>query len=1096
MKLNYVLGRTGRGKTEYILEQIKTLVDQDKLCRVMVIVPEQATFRMERDLIEKCNLPGLFNLSVVSFDRLVHEILSATGGRTLSPLDFIGKTMVVRSLLDQHREALSVFGKSAGMPGFEIKMTEMLTEFKRQDVALPDLARTADMSLEPVTQQKLSDIALLYTAYTEKLSDQRLDSEDMISLAIEKAEETNFFNGAHVFVDGFDLLTSQLLRLLMTTIQQAANTTISFRKNTAASSDNMVFSPEEALYTTVSESAKAMGIKPNEIPLTAHQLEETKYTSTEILHLEQNLFSYPFVPFLGAPKDIHLSAFDSQGLEVKSVCAQIIRLVEGGIRFRDIALCVSDIDVYREALSFALNENSIPFFMDAKTKLMDTAFAEFLISLLDFLMYKDTADFIVHIKSGFLDIPQESLFAVENHIRRYQLKGYMLNYAFKNADTETEKARKTLTDPVFELMRSLKSAKTAESYGEDILTYLKACHVDETIEAFAKALEEGEDFTGAQVFSQVFEKISEIIHQACVMFQGQAVSFESFVSAIKAGLEAVEIAVIPPSTDDILVGDFSRTAFPPVKALFILGLNDGKIPTVSSASAILTDAEKLSLEKQGLRAGYRDRFFEERIRIYSVFSGPTQQLFLSYLNCGGKAADKPSVLVGRLQKIFPNLSVSAINPLAEVYPKLSKESLLRDLSFSLNQKLEGLTISPAWHDVYASFLSDPAWQPRIARILSRLKKTEKTELIEPKLAEQLYSPLTASITRVEKFYTCPMQYFLNYGIRLKKDELFEETTLEMGNFLHDCLQHFVKQIKEKSLQWGTLDDKKIGEISSHVLVHAKKTHNHGIFTEKRYAPIFERLSLDFTSAVHTIRDQLCDTAVSVYAAELTLKDTEYLKFSLENGAELRLTCKVDRVDTMKTENATAVRIVDYKLSGKPARLTDVYFGLNIQLLIYLKFVLEYFKTQGENVIIGGAFYYDLSLPFSKNIDPVVLLKEKRMNGFMVDSADINAAFSKLDGTDLVATQGSISSKTGEMNRRTKTIFNEQEFNTLFAYCENLMKKAFCEILSGQVTPLPYKDGQKTACENCDYQSICLFDADLDAYRVVETKDIQDFSTEE
>jgi len=1061
----------------------------------MVIVPEQATFRMERDIISACHLPGLFNVSVVSFDRLVHEILNTCGGRNLAPLDFIGKTMVVRSLLDTYRDELSVFGKSSAMPGFEIKMTEMLTELKRQDVGLDDLEKAPEMQLAPITQEKITDISLLYSAYYEKLKGQHLDSEDLIALATEKAEGQNFFSGATVFVDGFDLLTHQLLQLLMTAVSQAVSTTISIKRNEHPTHDEKAFQAEETLYFRISEAANKLGIKPKEVYLSAETLDKTKYRSEELLHLEQNLFAYPYTVYKDTPKDIQLSALDSQALEVTQTCAQMIDLIGSGYRFRDMAICVSDIDAYRESLAFALKENNIPYFMDAKTKLMDTAFAEFIISLLDFILYKDTADFLVHIKSGFLAVPDDDLFAVENYIRRYQLKGYTLNYAFKHSTPDTEKARKQLTNPVFELMRSLKSAQTAESYGEDVLTYLQLCQVDQTVEALAKDMEEQGDLAGAQVFAQIFEKIVEIIRQACVMFGGGEIAFDSFVSAIKAGLEAVEIAVIPPSTDDVLVGDFSRTVFPAVKALFILGLNDGKIPASPDASAILTDDEKQVLEKKGLRAGYRDRFFEERLRIYTVFSKPTEKLYLSFTNSAEKDTAKPSVLVGRMQKLFPALTPKISTPRESVSLSLCEESLFRGLSLSINQKLEGLAISDTWRDVYAYFNNQPHWQPRLSRVTRVLKTESKAESIDAHLAETLYTPLKASISRVERYYACPMKYFFDYGIKPQKDERFEETPLEMGNFLHACLHGFVQAAKKEKTEWGDFADDRLTLVAEAVCERVRKTHNQGILAEKALKPIYERLKLDFLSAVRTIRDQLSGTEVKVFAAEFKLDNAEYLNFTLENGVELKLTCKVDRVDVLNTGAASVVRIIDYKLSGKTASLKDVYYGLNIQLLIYLKFVAEYFKAQGENVILGGAFYYDLSLPLSDNISPENLLKEKRMNGYLVDDAALNETLSKLNGSNLVATQGSVT-KSGGLNKRTKTIFTAEQFDALFNHCENVMKQAFLKILSGDITPLPYKSGSEVPCDYCDYKSICLFDADLDAYRHIEEKDITDFGWKE
>jgi len=657
MEVEYIFGRSGSGKTKYIYSKIEKLLSANPQEKILVIVPEQATFRMERDIIENCELEGLFNMSVLSFDRLVYVLLSELGGRVYSPLDFIGKAMITRNILDSKKDELKVFSKSASKPGFEIKIAELFSELKRQDELLDTLLESKKLDLDQVTLDKLSDISLLFENYQNHIKDNELDSEDLINIAIEEAEESNFLLDANVFIDGFDLLTSQVLRLLLTVAKKSKNISLTFKMHEKEDSDKFVFEPEQKLFKMIDSAIKKLGKETIVKIITPKNIAETKYKSYEIKHLEKNLFAYPFVKYDKELVDISLNSFENKKFEVQDACSKIISLTDRGYRFKNIALCVSDMASYKIFIKSAFSENNIPYFLDSKTKLMQTSFAEFLVSLLDFLEYKDVEDFFIHVKSGFINVDIIDLYSLENYIKKYNIKGYMLKSNFKSADENVESTRNILAAPIFSLLTTIKKAKSTEQYGESILEYLRDLEVDKNIEDFSILLEERGELEASLIFSQVFDKIINIIHQSCLSFKGSVVDFSSFVSAIKAGMEAAEIAVIPPSTDEVLVGDFARTVFPDVKALLILGLNDGHIPTSPDNSAILTDLEKIKLEKQGVKAGYRDRFFEERMKIYTVFSKPSEKLFLSFSNSGKKGAEKPSVLIGRLLKIFSKLSI-------------------------------------------------------------------------------------------------------------------------------------------------------------------------------------------------------------------------------------------------------------------------------------------------------------------------------------------------------------------------------------------------------------------------------------------------------
>jgi ATP-dependent helicase/nuclease subunit B len=1086
--MEFVFGRCASGKTDYVLSKIGHLLKKDITENILLIVPEQSTFRMERKLVEDLNLDGLFNVSVLSFDRLVHVLLSLHGGRALESLDFIGKSMICRSVIDEKRDQLSVFSKSASKPGFEVKIAELFSELKRQDLSIDQLKSASELDISEVTKQKLHDIALLFDHYANHITQQKSDSEDLVNLAIEKAKNSSLIQGAYVFIDGFDLLTSQILRLLIQLIKNAYDVTITFRMNEIGDQDPKVFESEKKFYNLINEAISHLNIDTNIKVLKTG--EGRKTVSREVRHLEQNLFAYPFRKYDKALSDLSLFSYSDKDDEIKGLCSGIIDLIDSGYRYRDIAVCISDISSYQTKLSAYLSQNQIPHFLDAKRKMIQTSFAEFVMSLLDFLLYKDTSELLIHLKSGFIAADTNTLYRFENHIKRFAIKGYMLKYPFNN---DLEDFRKAVLSPILSMLDAVKHAQSAQEYGEHILTYFTHLNIEGNIEWFVDMLEKSGDNENALIFTQVFEKIIAIIDQCAISFAEGPIPFASFVSAIKAGLEAAEIGIIPPSTDEVLIGDFSRTVFPQVKALFILGLNDGKIPTTPDVSKILTETEKFQLQKNGINAGYRDRFFEERLKIYSVFSQPSDRLILSYHS--EASDDQPSVLIKRICMMFPTLQTDRIDSQMDIKMSLSKSLLFKQMSISLNHGLNGQTIAQGWRDVFDYFENDVDYSDKISILKQRLTKQTKTEYIGN--AKSLYNktqPLSTSVSRVESYYRCPFKYFLDYGIKPKINEPFVEDSRDIGNFLHGCLNLFVDALKEQNIRWSQVEDIKLLKICDDVIATVVDSHNEGIFNRTRqYDFMLARLKTEFVFAVRVIKRQLSDTDVTVYDSEFSLKNKEYLKLTLDDKTEISLVCKIDRIDTVDANEAKIIRIIDYKSSGKNVDLKEVYYGTNIQLLVYLKVLMAYFRSIGETPIIGGAFYYDLRLLALENNAESNIIKQKEMKGFIPASVDVNSRLSSLDANkSFVAMKGSIT-KNGELNKNVKTIFTSDEFDTLFKHSENLVKRAMREILNGHITPIPFSNANEKACTYCDYNSICLFDEQSDEYRIFDSKKIEDFN---
>jgi len=552
----------------------------------------------------------------------------------------------------------------------------------------------------------------------------------------------------------------------------------------------------------------------------------------------------------------------------------------------------------------------------------------------------------------------------------------------------------------------------------------------------------------------------------------------------------------------VMIGDLNHMKLPDIKAIFVLGVNDGVLPAAGDNGGLITDAEKKALAKEGIDIGARDPYEEEKIDIYSVFSKPRQQLFLSWaLSRGGEPA-KPAILIGRIKNIFPKIREKTDRSDGPPY-LLTPDGMFEDLVDTVRLRLDGAAVHEGWDDVLAWYLNDAAWRERIAKLKTPLCFENDEKTVSGELAAVLYGSLSGSVTRIETYYNCPFKHFMQYGLKPQPLREYEETPLDIGDFLHRCLHRFTQALLKRSISWADADADTIDELTAQSMERVTADHNEGILTDDvRYRVLGDRLAHELKTAVKIVQWQLKGTPVNVYGSEAAFginRPVPAYKVALDNGETYDFSGKVDRIDLMPTDKGRFLRIIDYKLNGKTFDLTGFFYGTDIQLFVYLKVMTAALKQKFPDIKPGGAFYFDLSIPLTEpdGADAVKRAAlERRMDGVVYDDPEAALLMNKKttpNGYLMDAAKIGITKKGRFHGRYADKIFSDAEWKAAFDHADGLIKNAIQNITAGDTAVLPYKEKDRTACDWCEYRPVCKFDEIYAgcAYRETEKKRKED-----
>lgn len=1099
MSLKIIYGKSGTGKSTYLFQEIAHKVNEkrkgkESFKKIYIITPEQFSFTAEKKLLDTIENEAVIEAEVLTFNRMAYRVLNETRRAKINHLSSCGKSMLIYHLLAEQKKNLKFIGKSS--ENVELVSTQ-ITEFKKHGITVETLKEVEETSNDQYLKSKLQDMIQIYEAYRQEIEEKYIDENDILTILANELERVKEFENCEIYIDEFVGFTKQEYDILRNLFRKN-NVTITVCIDDIDISDNPdtdIFYSNKQTLSRILKIANEENIKI-EKPVLLEKI--YRFKNKELEHLEQNIYAIPYKKYANSIEDIELFLAKNQYSEIEKVGEQIIKLVrDQKYRYRDIAVITKNTEEYASLCKSIFSKYHIPVFIDEKKDLSQSVLVRYLLAILNIFSKNWTYEAMFeYIKTGFLEIDSLDINILENYCLKWGIKGSKWHRGewnfYDESQEEQEKIlhiKEIIVPKLVNLRRQLSGKKNVKQITESLYQFLMENEIDKKLTQEIQKLNELGQLEKAKEYETSWKIVMDVFDEIILMLGEKEVTFEKYADILKIGLGNSGLGKIPGTQDQVTIGDVDRSRSHKVKAVFIIGLNDGVFPSVNKNEGFFNDNDREKLKENGaeLAKGTLEKLYDDNFNIYKAFSTAENKIYLSYAsaNLEGKSL-RPSILVNRIKKIFPNIKEASdvIEKNSEIITEETTfEELLSKLRyFADNGDFGREENSLRWIELYQYYSQNDRWKDRLENSLKAFGYTNNPEKIQASTIEKLYgNTLKTSISRLEQYKSCPFSYYLKYGLNLSEKNEFKIEAIDTGTLMHDIIDDFFEVLEERHISIKNIEDEDIEKIVEEIVEEKLRLKKNYIFTSiPKYRILANRLVKVIKKSMKYIIDSLRYSKFDVLGHELEFKQgKEYppIQFTLEDGRKVELTGKIDRIDIAKNVDGNYIRIVDYKSSVKDINLNEVVAGLQLQLLTYLDAVCE-----NDKFLPAGVLYFNLIEPLVKANSHMTdeqieeeIRKQFKMKGLILADIDIV----KMMDTKIEKGNSNIVpayiDKDGNLGGKSSAITHKQ-FENLQKYMKSIIKQISKEILSGNIEIKPYYKvkGGKTLCDYCKYKTICNF----------------------
>lgn len=1133
MSLRFIFGRAGSGKSYYCLNEIKNKVESGAVHKLIMLVPEQFSFQSERNLLRTVGAGGIIKAEVLSFKRLCHRVFDQVGGVTHKRINEAGKCMIIYKIMEEINDNMKIFGRASKQQGFVDIISDTIKEFKRYNIT-PEMLRDSINSVEDLElKYKLLDLSIIYENFEESLHKDYIDTEDEMRLLASKLDECDLYDGAEIWIDEFSTFTPQQYIVIEKLLKKCSRVNITLCSDNLSKSGNVentdVFAVTKNTENKIINIAAENNIAYDEhIDLNSnccHRFTDSK----EIQHLEKHFFSFPYSFYKEEPEKLRLYKANNNYDEVEQVAKDIVRLTrDKGYRFREIAVVCRDLDNYEKITAAIFEEYNIPYFLDKKREITSNPLVVLITSVFDIFTKNWSYEAMFrYLKTGLSGISKENIDLMENYVLANGIRGkrwtegelwsYRISYGTEEAalsvyETETlnriNETREQIIEPLIKFQKSMKKDSTIRNMCVALFDFLNDIKALEIIELWSNSFKESGEQELSNEYSQIVDIVMRILDQLVEVMGEEVVTIDKFVRIMAVGFQKYEMGLIPVSLDEVMIGNIARIKSHDVKALYVIGVNDGVFPEVSKEEGILSDKDRIALKEKGveLAPDTRAKAFEEQYLVYTTLTTPSKYIMISYpmADFEGKAL-RPSVIISRIKKIFPKLMEESdiakkVNADGRLENVVAPEPTFNKMVTALRREYEGDEIEDIWSPVFNWFKDKKEWKRKAGTIFKGLEYSNQVGKVDISKIRDLYGkPLYFSVSRIEQYAECPFAYYVKYGLKAKDRKIYEFSSPDFGSFMHEVLDKFSSYIDEKNLKWQELN-KEWCKNTIHSIVDEELERRSGsiLNSSARYKHVTDRFKRILTKSVTIIAEHIRKSSFEPLANELIFGrsgDLPPINLSLPSGEEIQLIGRIDRVDSMDLEGGTYLRIIDYKSGNKKFDLSEVYYGLQLQLLVYLDALISNAEHYIEKQAVPGAIlYFKIDDPIIKGTQNMSdeeiekeVMKKLKMNGLLLRDAKVVREMDKdMEGFSLIIPARM--NKDGSLSKSPSVISMDQ-FQLLRKYVRETLVNLCEDMLSGNIEIKPSKEKRYSACNFCSYSAICQFDSTMkdNKYRYVNKK---------
>lgn len=1068
--LHRIIGASGSGKTEYLLERLGDALGKGRQC--YVIVPEQQSVSYESALCERFGDKVNLLCEVLNFERLPNRIARDYGGLCVNTIDKGGACALLSLVSESLKDKLDEYSLVASDSDFATSLYSLISRMKMALITpktLFDALEDKTLENDARVKSKLNDIALIYSKYEKRFKDGLFDPRDALTVLADDLKDKPFFKNACVFIDNYYTFTEQEYAIIKQIIAQSKDTYISFTVdyNRAVFEENRKASERVlALARNISDDFYTGESKRS-------KLESLKY-------IERNLFESNVEALNVNDGAVKLVTAKNRFEEVEAAASEICSLVRSGYRYRDITVIASNASNYISLVDSVFARADIPVYTSAKEELTAKPLFAFLLASISVVIEDFSFKSIKrYVKSGYTDLTIAESDALLSYARSWKLRGkswYGDNEwtldpeGYREGDLTKRGAKmlKTANNarekiiPALSALRDTLTQKdlTVSKALRALYNHLIALGADERLRRNAEKYLKNGDREKSEREIQLWKILINMINQLDNLVGDWQITPKRLHALIKLMCDCVGLGAIPASADSVTFGDASLIRANGSKAVIVLGVCDGEFPAACHNGGFFNSDEAISLEGIGLQlADTLDKQLNvNRFLVYAALSAPSEKLVLlsPRSEIAGGELRRSSVWLS-LEKMLPSLkdTVTEFSSESDLY---SRESVAA--SFPLLAK-GGLRdeIEQALRAQNQSYFAE---YPLVC---------DKESHIDFKEASLNLSP-----SKFETYANCPFSFFGNYLLKLEEKKINEFSAPEIGNFIHKMLEMFVREcVKEGKFVSPNEHERKeiISKLSDdylkYVLGPAAAADKQFMHT---YANMVKTVSFAAENLCKEFENSDFTPCGFEYKIGLANEDIPAIEYDI-NGKRVFLRGSIDRVDTYEANGTKYVRVVDYKTYSKDFVTEKVAHGLDTQLLHYL-----YAYCEKNNTVPAGVFYYGVTLP-NVNItgretkEEIAREIEKtiKRSGIVIDDVDVVRALSN----DLSAVPVKLK-KDGTLYVRgnSKRLFSQDDFEQLKVTLQDGLKNIASDVFCGKmdIDPLNLENVTVEPCKYCKLGDLC------------------------
>ena len=1112
MALQFYFGPSGSGKSKRLHQDVLHMAAKDPDCNFLFLVPDQFTMQTQTDLVKESPGGGIMNIDVLSFGRLTHRIFEETGYGRKPVLDDTGKSLVLRKVASSVQEELPVLSKNLNKIGYIHEIKSAISEFKQYGLSVERVGELAEFSKSRGTlYYKLKDLKTLYQAFDTYVAERFITTEDTLALLSRAVHESKIMKNSVVIFDGFTGFTPIQYRLIAELMELSRMVIVSV---TLGEGENpyRIMGEQELFYLSkktvrdLQKWAQKRNVRQAEdVYLGKGGLPRFR-ESRELAHLEKQLFRYPLKPYEESQKDsipaIQIREAMSPAGEVRGACILIKKLVlEQNYSYRDIAVVTGELETYGDFFEREAATYDIPVFIDRTRGILLNPFLEYIRSALRIVLQNFSYESVFHyLRSGLADFTMEETDLLENYILATGIKGRKKwgELFTRNATEQINELRARLYGQMEPL---LQKQETASGYVKALYEFIVAGRIQEKLLTFEEQFRADGEEERAKEYAQIYRLVMELLNQIEGLLREETMTLQEFADILDSGFAEIEVGTIPGGVDRVIVGDMERTRLNQVKVLLFLGVNDGNIPRNANKGGIISDIDREFLKDSDIELAPtpRQQMFTQRLYLYMNMTKPSERLYLSYarISSDGKTL-RPSYLIDTVKALFPcayqgNLMEGKESVTERI---MGKKDALPYVAEELRERAQGRAGGMTDEEFFSLcriYWEDSAFRGQMEKLLQAAYEHYEHKPLGAMIARMVYGTvLENSVSRLERYAACAYAHFLQYGLNLKEREVFQLENTDLGNIYHEVLEVFSHRLKEHGYTWLDFPKEEGEQLLWEALENCSMQYGETIlYSSARYQYMIERMYRILKRTIWALKEQLKSGKFLPEAFEMSFSRVENLdavNITLSEEEKMKLRGRIDRLDTCEDEDHIYVKVIDYKSGNKKFDLAAVYYGLQLQLIVYMNVAAEMMKKShpDKEVVPAALLYYHVNDPMIKSEEELSpeqvndqLLKELRMNGLVNDSEEV---IGLLDGS--FATKSSIipveRKSDGSLSARSSVV-NRQDYEVISNYVNQKMHQFGTEILQGNIEVNPCEQGNIESCTYCTFREICAFDGKIPGF---------------